>query len=170
MPFLKSAVEICGMGSRPVWVGRPSARRGPAADALRRRSGSLGASVRRSHPSVGDQHGVLDADTAEIGEVHPGLDGHHVTGDEGSSRAGRHPRLLVDVEADPVAGGVQERVAPAGVVDHRAAGRVDLRGRRPRPPPPPPRRRWDGQHDLEHAHGGRRPTSPTATVRVMSEW
>ena len=52
-----------------------------------------------------------------LGEIHTGLDGDDVTGCERSSRRPRDPRVLVDLEADAVAGAVGERVGPTGLAD-----------------------------------------------------
>src|SRR5262249_31412190 len=76
---------------------------------------------------VGDHEGVLDADAADAGEVHAGLDGHHVTRGQGITRRPGHPWGLVDLEADAVARPVDERVGPAGFVDDGAARVVDSR-------------------------------------------
>ena len=76
--------------------------------------GILGRVGEASTAGGGDHEGVLDADAAVLGEVDAGLDGHDVARCEGSSGRRRHPRVLVDVEADAVPGAVQEGIAPSG--------------------------------------------------------
>src|SRR3546814_4506199 len=76
-------------------------------------------------PGGRDHDGVLDADPADAGEVHAGLDGDDVAVGQASSGGAADPRRLVDVEADAVAGPVQEGVGPAGFGDDRTAGPVD---------------------------------------------
>ena len=138
--------------------------------ALRRqRVGVLGGEGEGPAPVVGDDHRVLDPDAAVLGKVDAGLDGHDVAGGERSVRRPGHPRVLVDLQADAVAGAVHEGVAPARLVDDGPAGGVDVLGlgARPRPRPDPgglasrPRRRASA--------AGSALGSPTMKVRVMSE-
>src|SRR6478752_4125039 len=87
----------------------------------------------RPAPVGGDDHGVLDADPAVVGEVHPGLDRHDVARRERGRDGPGDPRVFVDLEADAVAGAVGERVRPAGVAYDGPAGLVDLHARRAGP-------------------------------------
>ena len=85
----------------------------------------FGVSVRAAAVG-GDDDRVLDAHTAVLGEVDARFDGDDAAVDQRSSRGPAHPGVLVDVETHAVAGAVQEGVGPAGLVDDRAAGRVDV--------------------------------------------
>src|SRR5262245_66623506 len=80
----------------------------------------------------GDGGEVLDADAAEAVTIEPRLDGDDVPfGEHGRRRRGGE-RFLVDVEADPVAGAVDEPVVVAGVAEHRTARLVEVRARNAR--------------------------------------
>ena len=169
MPFFRSLVVMVGIGA--VLQGRVDAvgrRAGRAATARRSDRRQLGGVGERSATVGGDDDGVLDAHAAVLGEVDAGLDGDDVAGGERSIAGRGHPGPLVDLEADAVAGGVQEGVAPAGVVDDRAAGRVDRRRpRRPAATASTPAC-WAASTTSTCAAGSAT-ASPTRTVRVMSE-
>src|SRR4029078_8593607 len=51
---------------------------------------------------VGDHEGVLDTHAADAGEVHAGLDGHHVTRSQGTTPRSGHPTRLVALHPDPL--------------------------------------------------------------------
>ena len=67
-------------------------------------------------PVSGDDHGVFDAHSAHSRQVHPGFDGHHVAGSEGTTRGRGDSRVLMDLEPDSVPRAVYERVTEAGIV------------------------------------------------------
>src|SRR3954447_593181 len=66
----------------------------------------------RDRSRFGDDHRVLDADAAVLGEIDTRLDGDHVADGQRISRGGAHRRRLVDVEADAMARRVLEGVHP----------------------------------------------------------
>ena len=120
MPFLRSLVVMAGMPVSAPAVGQTAV--------------VLGVEVSGRQPSAVTTRVSSTRTPPWVGQVHTRLDGDDDAGGERSIGGGRHPRGLVDLEAHAVAGAVQEGVAPAGVVDDVAAGRVDRR-RRPRPAP-----------------------------------
>src|SRR4051794_24931524 len=107
MPFLKSFVETL-TGSFRLELDQ-LARGRPDDDA----------------PAVGDLHHVLDPDAADPREVDPGLDRHDGASRERVVLLASKARRLVDLEPDPVAQAVQERIAVPGPLDHVAARGVD---------------------------------------------
>src|SRR5690606_23154367 len=86
-------------------------------------TGEAGETLRAA---LGHEHVVLDADAAETGDVDAGLDGEGDAGDEGDVLVGGDVGLLVNVEAEAVAGAVEELRAQAGGLDDGAGGAVDL--------------------------------------------
>ena len=82
----------------------------------------------------GDDDEVLDADAAEAATIEAGFDGHDVPGDAVRRRdRASDERVLVDQQADAVAGAVEEPVAVPGVGEHVAARRVDVAAPTPAP-------------------------------------
>src|SRR5690606_30951026 len=120
MPVFRSWVVVAAMRARA-----PGACRGLD-------GGILGRQRQRAAALGGDHDRVLDADATVLGEVDAGLDGDDVAVGQVTSRGGRDPRRLVDVEAHAVPGAVQEGVLPPGVAQDRPARLVDLRCRDPR--------------------------------------
>src|SRR5919108_1642669 len=82
---------------------------------------SLGV-VQSLGPLLGDRHDVLDADPEPSGEVDPRLDGEAHPGPERLAVAGHEVRLLVHVQADPVAGAVHEQNPETRPFDDLACG------------------------------------------------
>src|SRR4029079_15675353 len=101
MPFFRSLVEML----KKLLSGRPL------------HHGVLGELGQCLGAVGGDDEGVLDAHTTDPREVDAGLDGHHRTDLQRTRGRLRHPRRLVDLEADPVPGTVREALAPARRLD-----------------------------------------------------
>src|SRR6266511_2066044 len=84
-----------------------------------------------------DHRQVLDPDAAEAGKVDTRLHGYGRPWRDPTIGAHAHPRGLVDLQADSVAGGMAEGVTETGLADHFAAGTVDRRAAPPGRPPGP---------------------------------
>src|SRR3954469_6851484 len=76
----------------------------------------------------GDDHQVLDPYTKLARQVDAGLDRHHFAGLEHVLGALRDARLLVDLDADPVAEPVAEALAVTGGGDPLTGDAVDVLG------------------------------------------
>jgi len=85
---------------------------------------------------LGDDDEVLDPTAEPPVEVDPRLHREHHPRLQFPVVAGHDVRLLVDVEPDPVAGAVEERVAVPGVLDDIAGGPIDRLGGDARVRPP----------------------------------
>src|SRR3954453_16830918 len=109
MPFLRSLVEMA-MSSRDLSEGACSAQ-----------DGILRGERQGSAAVVGHDDGVLDPHATVLGKVHARLDGHDLTDAQRRLGGARDPGCLVDLEADAVAGAVNERVAPPRRLDDRSA-------------------------------------------------
>src|SRR5206468_11722337 len=75
--------------------------------------------------AVADDEGVLDAYATAPGKVDPGLDGDRRACVQATRGRGPEERRLVDLEADPVAQAVPERLPVAGVGDDGPGRPVD---------------------------------------------
>src|SRR4029453_9727349 len=96
MPFFRSLVEMAMGSSGGERIGR------------------LGGAGQDPAPVVGAHDRVLDPDPAVLGQVDAGLERHDVAGSERSVGGRAHPGGLVDLQPHPVAGAVEEGVAPTG--------------------------------------------------------
>src|SRR5262249_23650600 len=74
---------------------------------------------------VGDDDEILDADAADAGEVHAGLDGHDVAGRQRARVLDVQPRRLVHLQAEAVTETVTEERAEAGGLDDVPRDPVD---------------------------------------------
>ena len=121
---------------------------------------SLGNRVSSSGLRLANDQGVLDADTAAVGQVDTGFHGHHGASKQCTGGGGVDSRRFVDLQTDAVTEAVAEVLGVAGVGDDLAGGGVDLAQRRPRPRAPRGR-----------PAGRRTPArrSPAATARRRAE-
>src|SRR5260370_7750429 len=96
-------------------VAALTARPGPYGDPLELEQLHLGGPGQVAAAAALHEDHVLDAHRPSAGVIEPRLDRDHVAGLELGIQAA-DPRQLVDVEADPVTGAVEEALVPA--VDH----------------------------------------------------
>ena len=89
---------------------------------------SLGDAVSARQPSLGDDHEVFDADTAEALTIDARFHGHHVPDLQFQVAGAVDERILVDQQADAVAGAVGE---PLAVTGRRRSRRGTRRRARP---------------------------------------
>src|ERR671915_2246292 len=91
----------------------PTARAGGSLDDVELRRGR----VEALDAGLGADHDVLDPRAPAVGDVDPGLHAEGVARLERLWVGGDDVRLLVDLQADPVAGAMDERLAVARVGD-----------------------------------------------------
>src|SRR6056297_3882682 len=82
---------------------------------------------------IGDEDDVLDAHPEPARQVDAGFDRERHTGRDRGGVARHDVGILVDVDADAVAGAVDEVLPVAGVGDHLAGSPIDLGGDGARP-------------------------------------